>query len=332
MYEQENELRGLFTRIAVALLFLYLFINLYGGVCMWRDYLVSLYPRIIWLDCVTDILCSFLYFLSFFLPVVIFYAFSKKGDARSIDFSFTLPYSNPFLKTVAVLFVSVGAILAMAHINSWLVPSFPTQESFDIMTQPYQLVLMMFSTAVIPAFSEELLFRGVILNQLKPYGKGMAIVASALLFGLMHMNPGQLLYATAAGLVLGAVYVKTNSLWLCILIHYSNNLFGVLESYIYEILSLQTAGVICMIAELLIFSFAVVFVLLYSFNKKGKQTQERKIGFFGESKPIRFCFCENVRGERYRARAFFSPTMIVYLVLVGVQILSVYFVSFVADL
>lgn len=71
---------------------------------------------------------------------------------------------------------------------------------------------------------EELLMRGIILdgllNQLKPK---QAILFSALLFGIIHLNPWQFIPAFAVGLVLGWIYWQTQSLWPCIFIHVLNN-------------------------------------------------------------------------------------------------------------
>ncbi len=77
---------------------------------------------------------------------------------------------------------------------------------------------------VIAPLTEEFLFRGIILRGLlgrwKPWP---AIVASAALFGVMHLNPAQLPIALATGLVLGWVYVRTRSLGLCMIGHAINN-------------------------------------------------------------------------------------------------------------
>lgn len=71
--------------------------------------------------------------------------------------------------------------------------------------------------------SEELLFRGVALRDMEPYGKKFAIFASAVLFGLYHGNLVQIPFAFAVGLVLGYVTVEYNIGW-AIVLHMFNNL------------------------------------------------------------------------------------------------------------
>ncbi len=71
--------------------------------------------------------------------------------------------------------------------------------------------------------SEEILFRGLILRQLEPYGKKFAIFASSFLFGIFHGNLVQTPYAFLVGLVLGYVAMEFNVLWAMVL-HMINNL------------------------------------------------------------------------------------------------------------
>ena len=318
MYAEENALRGLFTKIAIVLLFLVLFFNIYSMAYVARDGLVALFKDAVWLDCVTDIACSLLYFLSFFIPALIFYGLLPKNERISIDFSVTLPAPKPLFKTLAILFVSIGTIVSFSYLNVWLVPVTTSGVSIAQSKEPYQMVLLMFSGAVIPAFAEELLFRGVLVTHLKPYGKGVAVLASALLFGAMHMNLSQLLYATAAGVVLGVVYVTTNSLWLCILIHFANNLFNLVEGYLFEIFRDEQANNICMLAELVIFSLGILFSLLYVWSKKEPKGSQKKLGVFGMTEPTERRI--SLEGDRV-LKAFFCPAMLVYFVVVFVNML-----------
>jgi membrane protease YdiL (CAAX protease family) len=92
------------------------------------------------------------------------------------------------------------------------------------------------------AVAEELLFRGVVLRLLiEMTNPTWALAISAAVFGLLHLvNPGATIWgalaiAVEAGLMLGAVYVATRSLWLPIGLHLGWNfaqagIFGVTVS------------------------------------------------------------------------------------------------------
>lgn len=92
------------------------------------------------------------------------------------------------------------------------------------------------------AVSEEVFFRGVVFRFLRGrWGAGVALGGSAILFGLVHLlNPGASLWgavaiAIEAGLMLGAAYLATGSLWLAIGLHFGWNfatvgIFGTVTS------------------------------------------------------------------------------------------------------
>jgi len=70
--------------------------------------------------------------------------------------------------------------------------------------------------------AEELLFRGLLLRILEPYGKQPAIIFSALLFGLFHGNIVQIPFAFLVGLVLAYVAIEYSITW-AIILHVINN-------------------------------------------------------------------------------------------------------------
>lgn len=76
---------------------------------------------------------------------------------------------------------------------------------------------------IIGPIAEEIIYRGVILSLLKPFGKWMAVFFSALLFGLMHGNIPQAAAAFAGALIYGIIAVNSNSIMPTIMIHMLNN-------------------------------------------------------------------------------------------------------------
>ena len=82
--------------------------------------------------------------------------------------------------------------------------------------------------AVVPAIVEEISIRGIVLQPLRRYGDGFAIVTSALVFSLMHGNMVQIPYTFLAGLYFGYVAVATGSIWPSIVLHFLNNLYSVI--------------------------------------------------------------------------------------------------------
>lgn len=73
---------------------------------------------------------------------------------------------------------------------------------------------------------EEFVFRRMLIDRMRPYGEKLAVVTSAVAFGLFHGNFSQLFYAFTLGLVLGYVYLKTSRLRYSVSLHMLINCLG----------------------------------------------------------------------------------------------------------
>lgn len=93
------------------------------------------------------------------------------------------------------------------------------------------LFLDLLTVAVLPAFCEEFLHRGILLQGTKHMGFKKAILLSSLLFGLLHFSIQKFFYAFVIGLILGLVSVVAKSIWPSIIIHFINNGISVYLDY-----------------------------------------------------------------------------------------------------
>ena len=85
--------------------------------------------------------------------------------------------------------------------------------------------------ALIPAFCEEILFRGYAQRQFeRASGAAIGIVLSGVLFGVYHLRPSQILPLTVLGLYLAYLTWRTGSLWPAILVHLIHNGLAVLAA------------------------------------------------------------------------------------------------------
>lgn len=98
----------------------------------------------------------------------------------------------------------------------------------EVINGPAEIAMSVISVAVLPAVVEEIAIRGIVLQPLRRYGDWFAIIASSLIFSLMHGNMVQIPYTLTAGIFFGIVAVSTGSLWPSIVLHFLNNLFSVL--------------------------------------------------------------------------------------------------------
>ena len=84
--------------------------------------------------------------------------------------------------------------------------------------------IMMFLMAVTPAFCEEIVFRGVVYGGYRRGGnKFWAVILSGFMFGIMHMNLNQALYAFAIGILLALLLEATDCIVTTMLFHFIYN-------------------------------------------------------------------------------------------------------------
>lgn len=85
-------------------------------------------------------------------------------------------------------------------------------------------IFIFISTCIIAPIFEEILYRGILLNGLlKKYSYKKAIIFSAIIFGIAHMNLPQGINACFLGIIIGLAYYYTKSIYVCMVMHFVNN-------------------------------------------------------------------------------------------------------------
>lgn len=131
------------------------------------------------------------------------------------------------LIAVAEALMMVGNLVG-TYLNS-LIGAFLGREITDntaelIENSPAWMIFLV--AVVIGPIVEELIFRKLLMDKLGMYGDRIAIVVSAVAFGMFHGNLYQLFYATLLGLLLAYVYSKTSNILYPIAIHMILNFLG----------------------------------------------------------------------------------------------------------
>ena len=137
------------------------------------------------------------------------------------------------------------------------------------------IVLLLYVVVAAPIL-EEIMFRGLAMNLLAPVNRTFALIASSLLFGLMHANFNQIFNGFLLGMLLGYIALKSGSIISSMICHVAANANAMLLSYIFEHKLADTIGekaytyeFIAFAAELVIGGVALFFML----KKYGKVNQ-----------------------------------------------------------
>ncbi len=111
----------------------------------------------------------------------------------------------------------------------WIVGNFKGSDVVNplenVISNSSVLATIIFAGILSPII-EEVLFRGVMLNKLRTYGDKIAIITTALLFGLFHENFSQFFYAVGLGMIFACVTLKTGTIKYSIGIHIMINMMG----------------------------------------------------------------------------------------------------------
>lgn len=93
-----------------------------------------------------------------------------------------------------------------------------------------------FMIAILPAFAEELLFRGVLAQHLKNWTGNIhiAVLISSLVFAAIHLQFYGFLPRFFLGAVLGYLFLGTGNIWLPVAAHFINNFLSVLVEFLHQ--------------------------------------------------------------------------------------------------
>ena len=131
------------------------------------------------------------------------------------------------------LFTSTLLVFSSIFALNIFVQWFPLEDNLDdVFDSLSHNALGVLGLAVLAPLLEEVLFRGAIQGALMRFfdRPWPAIIVAALVFGIIHWNPVQTVYATLFGIVLGWIYYRTGSLMSVIVGHVLNNTFAVITT------------------------------------------------------------------------------------------------------
>jgi membrane protease YdiL (CAAX protease family) len=104
------------------------------------------------------------------------------------------------------------------------------------MENMWELLANLTLIAILPAIGEELVFRGVIQQQLmrRIQNPWMTILLASVIFSAAHMQFEGFIPRMLLGFILGWLYWKTQNFWVPVLCHFFNNGLQVIGQYLYK--------------------------------------------------------------------------------------------------
>ncbi len=226
------------------------------------------------------------------VPLGIYFLLTKQ------KLSEVLPHKKLSLKNVVYIvlltILTSPIIQTIATISSFFVPENTTNKIILTSIKDTPLLLLILAFSIMPAITEELLFRGVVLQNYKNVKFVFAALISGLFFGLFHLNLYQLGYAVFSGIFFSYLVAYTNSIYSSILSHFLINgsqivitklvftLIGNTDAQhlIDESLTTNASSVLNSISPLIFLTILFTPLLIYTTKSFMKYNSLNKVDYF----------------------------------------------------
>lgn len=140
---------------------------------------------------------------------------------------------------VAAAFGAGVGAACLGNLLAWLMQLTAAREGMTfaanevaLPADPLARLVSFVGYSLVAALVEEVVFRGVVLRMLRPWGDVWAVWCSAALFALCHASPLQFLPALLCGGVLAIFAVETNGIGLSVTVHTCYNALALVMNHL----------------------------------------------------------------------------------------------------
>lgn len=264
----------------------------------------------------------------FLLPIAFYCRVTNFDAVKGLKFRPASVKHFPFVLNMTLIFF-VGSMLfryvGITYFESEVFLETPDAIPFSLKSENSFLHLL--GTMVLPAVLEEIAFRGILLEEYRSYGSFWAILTSSLMFAMLHLDAGNLVYYLFMGIVLGVITLATESIFPAMILH-----VGINFSHEYlrpgVVVYLRQAGKSLILPYLLFALFLLLFIFMFSglekiYRSKAYQEilQSRTELLKNELEKARAVQSETVKETKGKAllrilrEIYLSPTFLICIVL-----------------
>ncbi|HHD2752381.1 TPA: lysostaphin resistance A-like protein [Clostridium perfringens] len=156
----------------------------------------------------------------FFIIPAIIYIIVTKSNYKKV-FSFKKPKGKDVFFAILIAALANPVMMFFSYLSSF----FYTNDVALFLGQmkSFPLWIMILVVGVTPAITEEITIRGIVLSGFEFKSKHVAALMTGIMFGILHLNAQQFLYAAVMGIILAYVVRATGSIFLSMLIHFLIN-------------------------------------------------------------------------------------------------------------
>jgi len=207
------------------------------------------------------------------VPVILFVLFQKISITKSLPYKLLKP-----VDALLALFFGYSLIPLMMLLNyiSMLFSTNKIQEATSAL-MAYPFLAQIFFIAIIPAFAEEFVFRGIFYHSYRKNGILGAALLSGFIFGIVHLNINQFIYAFVLGAIFALLVEATGSMVTSMIAHFAINTYSIIvlqmvpesmrnsgnANSIIQSMNVQTTIMAICVLAIFAFGFGMIAFIIY---------------------------------------------------------------------
>ena len=199
----------------------------------------------------------------FLLPAVLYCKLRSSNFSEKLRLNAIAPDKLP-VTVLATFVLLLGTALLKLLISSlglsqesYNLYSYTVPEGSGILSTLYVVVVF----AVIPAITEEFVFRGVMQAEYEEYGILISLVVPSFLFSMLHGSITAFIVYFFAGMVLAFTAYLTKSIFATAIIHIINNVFSIfVEGYVWDIFAKRENVIFVVFVLFSLFLICLIFM------------------------------------------------------------------------
>lgn len=160
-----------------------------------------------------------MHIILFIIPAIIYIIVTKSNIKRVLKLN-KLKFKD-FLRVILIVILSYPVMGFLSYLSKIFFRSRLNEFMDQLSGTPFIVLLIVM--AVTPAITEEITIRGIVLSGYSYKNKKVAAVMTGIMFGIMHLNPEQFLYAFALGVIFARLVRATDSIYSSMIAHFLIN-------------------------------------------------------------------------------------------------------------
>lgn len=197
--------------------------------------------------------------------------------SRNLPYLEAVPIKRK-VKPIALLLVipiTIGAFLQNTILSvafNWLLEAIGVTPNVNLplTDNALNVTLAVLAVCVLPAISEEFLFRGIMLSSYRSKGAMGSAILTAIIFALSHFNPAQIMHQAVLGFVLAYLVIASDNIWYGVVLHLLNNLIALFIGDLipsYNSLAVLNGTNLGILIGMCLIGMAILTASLYAFSK-----------------------------------------------------------------